>query len=345
MSVQSTFNRASKAQGTQPPKKGPLGFDLEWRPNYKKGQAENPVALVQLSNPTTILLIQVSSMQKFPDKLKALLGDPQRIKAGVGIKYDCQKLHKDYGISTLCCVDLSLLARSVDNDRWKGKYTNPLGLSRLLETYESYSLAKGRVSRSNWEANLSPIQQEYAANDAYAGYVIYARLIAMAQAMLHIPSPDCYTFSVVNGMMWDRFGMVEWSPANPLYDPGPPPPPKEPKERKPRDAPKVALSIPTGAQSNPTTIPQRFRPRERGNFTSNPHVSRFTSFGAGVGSSTNHQRYDSAHIEHRRDMTVDPHPDTTSRFNQSNSNHRGRRGRRGYRTPMAAHDNRNPTTT
>jgi hypothetical protein len=41
---------------------GPLGFDLEWRPNFIKGQVENPVALVQLSTDDTILLIQISAM-------------------------------------------------------------------------------------------------------------------------------------------------------------------------------------------------------------------------------------------------------------------------------------------
>lgn len=42
--------------------RGPLGFDLEWRPNYVKGQLQNPVALVQLSSEDTILLVQVSAM-------------------------------------------------------------------------------------------------------------------------------------------------------------------------------------------------------------------------------------------------------------------------------------------
>jgi hypothetical protein len=41
---------------------GPLGFDLEWRPNYRKGAKENPVALVQLASHDTILLLHVSYM-------------------------------------------------------------------------------------------------------------------------------------------------------------------------------------------------------------------------------------------------------------------------------------------
>jgi hypothetical protein len=39
-----------------------LGFDLEWRPTFVKGHPENPVALVQLANEDTILLIQISAM-------------------------------------------------------------------------------------------------------------------------------------------------------------------------------------------------------------------------------------------------------------------------------------------
>lgn len=84
--------------------KGPLGFDLEWRPNYIKGQPENPVALVQLSSKNTILLIQICAMtsnisphfilnplrlnicSEFPTKLRELLYDPNVVKAGVGIQ-------------------------------------------------------------------------------------------------------------------------------------------------------------------------------------------------------------------------------------------------------------------
>ncbi|KAG5648205.1 hypothetical protein DXG03_006160 [Asterophora parasitica] len=42
---------------------GPVGFDLEWKPTFTKNTPENPVALVQLANRDTILLIQVSAMR------------------------------------------------------------------------------------------------------------------------------------------------------------------------------------------------------------------------------------------------------------------------------------------
>ena len=74
---------------------------------------------------------------------------------------DCKKLFRDYQLSVRGCIDLSLLARCVDS-RWKGPYKNPIGLSRLAETYLDRSLTKGLVTRSNWEAALSEPQLDCA---------------------------------------------------------------------------------------------------------------------------------------------------------------------------------------
>lgn len=113
----------------------------------------------------------------FPERLRDLLADETVVKAGVGIQSksvliasytaahacspeDCKKLFTDYGVDTRNCVDLSLLARTVDNARWKGKYASPIGLARLCETYEELTLQKGRVQTSNWELPLDPRQQD-----------------------------------------------------------------------------------------------------------------------------------------------------------------------------------------
>lgn len=85
---------------------GPLGFDMEWKPNTVVGQIPNPVALVQLANDELVILVQVSAMRSayclygpirhcsrlprkltaFPAKLREVLGDPSYVKAGVSIK-------------------------------------------------------------------------------------------------------------------------------------------------------------------------------------------------------------------------------------------------------------------
>ncbi|KAH9921460.1 ribonuclease H-like domain-containing protein, partial [Fomitopsis serialis] len=166
---------------------GPLGLDMEWKPCFYAGEPENPVALVQLANDEVVLLIQVSAMTTFPEKLREVLGSSLYVKAGVAIKGDCMKIYRDFSLICRNCVDLSLLARTVDNDRWKGGYRQSIGLNRLCEAYEELSLVKGKITRSNWELMLSEAQQEYAANDSHSGYALYRRLAAMANAMSSAP--------------------------------------------------------------------------------------------------------------------------------------------------------------
>ncbi|KAI0757356.1 ribonuclease H-like domain-containing protein [Daedaleopsis nitida] len=223
-----------------------LGFDLEWRPNFIKGNPENPVALVQLASDETILLIHLTYMSRFPQKLKELLLDPNVVKAGVGIQKDCKKLFYDHGVDTRNCVDLSLLARTVDNQRWKGKYSNPIGLSRLCETYEELTLQKGKTQTSNWERSLDDKQQEYAANDCHAGLVLYKRLVAMADGMSPVPHRVWYSFDTISGLLYQPSTGVVWHPYNPYYDPGPPPPPRLPKSE-----------IEQGAGQDPSNKPFR----------------------------------------------------------------------------------------
>jgi len=43
---------------------GPIGFDLEWRPNFRKGQPENRVALVQLATANTVILLHIHFMTR-----------------------------------------------------------------------------------------------------------------------------------------------------------------------------------------------------------------------------------------------------------------------------------------
>ena len=81
---------------------GHLGFDLEWRPNFRKGQQENRVALVQLATADTVILLHIYHMTRtclrvwrcllsdtpseFPSQLAKLLSSPSWIKAGVNIQ-------------------------------------------------------------------------------------------------------------------------------------------------------------------------------------------------------------------------------------------------------------------
>jgi len=144
---------------------------------------------------------------------------------------DALKLYNDYGVSIYNCVDLSLLARTVDNARWQGKYTHPLGLARLIESYEYRILVKGKITRSNWEAVLSKMQQEYASNDAHAGFSLYRKFETLLPLLPTPPDRGWYAFDVIDGQLCQQDG-TQWHAENPNYDPGPLPPPRLPREVK-----------------------------------------------------------------------------------------------------------------
>ncbi|KAI0286746.1 ribonuclease H-like domain-containing protein [Russula aff. rugulosa BPL654] len=198
-----------------------IGLDFEWRPTFVSGRAENPIALVQIACDDEILLVHVSAMQAFPSKLRDLLESSNSTKVGVGIQCKSDKLWKDHRVSVRNCVDLALLARSVD-ERWKGPYRGGIGLSRLAEIYLGRYLPKGDTQRSNWEMELSTRQQEYAANDSHSALVIYQALMLQAPNLTPRAQPECFTFDAIGGVLRDDQGRP-WFPFNPHYDPGTPP--------------------------------------------------------------------------------------------------------------------------
>jgi len=198
-----------------------IGLDLEWRPTFTPGMPENSTALVQLACDEEIVLVQVSAMQAFPSCLRDLLESDESVKVGVGIQYDCKKLWRDHRVSVRNCVDLALLARSVD-ERWKGPYGGGIGLSRLVDAYLGRRLVKGRAQTSNWEAELTTQQKEYAANDCHSSVAVYETLIRRALIMDRAPEQEWFTFDAVRGVLRDVEGRP-WFPFNPFYDPGPPP--------------------------------------------------------------------------------------------------------------------------
>ena len=117
---------------------------------------------------------------------------------------DVQKLYKDRQVSTRNCVDLSLLARSVDNAQWKGKYNTSLGLARLVEVYEGLKLLKGKVTRSNWElSRLSSHQIEC----PFLGPFTSLSSLPLVQmpAMMHMRALFSIKGSSPWGNQWKRY--------------------------------------------------------------------------------------------------------------------------------------------
>ncbi|BBM99354.1 hypothetical protein MPTK1_1g20700 [Marchantia polymorpha subsp. ruderalis] len=155
-----------------------FGFDIEWRPNFHKGQ-DNLAALCQLSTANRCLIVQLLYLDFISDKLKALLLDPSKKLAGVGVKQDIRKLCDDYGLKCRGEVDLCTYAVKICNDpKLKGA-----GLAALCGSVLGIAYKKERkVTMSNWAVQgLSLGQIFYAATDAWIAYSLLTTLEARQQ--------------------------------------------------------------------------------------------------------------------------------------------------------------------
>ncbi|WIA22870.1 hypothetical protein OEZ86_009815 [Tetradesmus obliquus] len=170
-----------------------VGFDLEWRPHFRRGCAPNRAALLQLAyavdrrgrdwrpkadgKGVVVLLLHIFHSGITP-KLQDILLREEITKVGVNICGDVSKLLADYGVAVAGAADLSDAAHgrqlrcvdgittNVENKRWS--------LAGLVEEVLSVELPKPQHIRlGNWEQRpLNAEQQAYAALDAFASLLV-----------------------------------------------------------------------------------------------------------------------------------------------------------------------------
>ncbi|KDN44303.1 hypothetical protein RSAG8_05567, partial [Rhizoctonia solani AG-8 WAC10335] len=133
--------------------RGVVGFDMEWTVGF--GRAMRKTGLIQLSDTTTILLIQISSMESFPHRLKDLITSATILKVGVNIGADMKKLCRDFGSSYAArgVLDLSYLARAVDvglvgtrvEDMDSGRASSGVGIAKNLDPAQTANIPNSSI--------------------------------------------------------------------------------------------------------------------------------------------------------------------------------------------------------
>ncbi|KAJ9701091.1 hypothetical protein PVL29_006440 [Vitis rotundifolia] len=147
-----------------------LGFDIEWRPTFRKGVSQGKAAVMQICGGNSHCYVMHIIHSGIPRNLQSLLEDPTSMKVGVGIANDAVKVFKDHSVSVKDLEDLSYLANQKlggDAKKWS--------LGSLTEMLISKQLLKpNKIRLGNWEADvLSKAQLEYAATDAFASWYLY----------------------------------------------------------------------------------------------------------------------------------------------------------------------------
>ncbi len=146
-----------------------IGFDIEIRPSFRKGE-RHPPSLIQLACSDEVFIFQLARI-RFPGLLRRILADAEIVKAGVGVAADLEKLRELGEFKAAGFVDLGRLAREAG--------VKNRGLRGLAAVLLGFRISKG-CQRSNWgREHLTGKQLRYAATDAWVGRELYLRFREM----------------------------------------------------------------------------------------------------------------------------------------------------------------------
>lgn len=144
-----------------------MGFDIESKPCFKKGEFNYP-SVLQLATAEEVFLVKLLEIKDRTPLLPFLESD-KVIKAGVGIRDDVRRLATLLDFSPGAFMEISTLAQKLGYIK--------TGLAFL--TGELFGLKLSKRSRlTNWERKeLTRAQVMYAATDAFLSREIYLELI------------------------------------------------------------------------------------------------------------------------------------------------------------------------
>ena len=147
-----------------------LGFDTESKPTFARHEASGGPHIVQLATLDKAYIFQLEDAG-CRDAVARLLQAPSLIKAGFGLGDDRRRILHKLGVEPQGVLDLNHIFRE------RG-YRKDMGVRGAVAVLFSKRFIKSRkATTSNWaNAQLSPSQILYAANDAYAALRVYQAL-------------------------------------------------------------------------------------------------------------------------------------------------------------------------
>lgn len=158
---------------------------------------EDKVALIQLACERKIALFHIAlhdgqtSEELIAPSLRRIIESANILKAGVAVlNADFKRLENHFQLHPRGAFELSHLHHLITpGSHNPGKATFKLcALSAQVKHHLGLPLYKGSVRTSNWSLPLDDDQKIYAANDSYAGYMLFHCMNAKRLKMSPVPS-------------------------------------------------------------------------------------------------------------------------------------------------------------
>ncbi|CAH9120883.1 unnamed protein product [Cuscuta epithymum] len=157
-----------------------LGFDMEWKPSFKKGVSPGKAAVMQICGDMDNCYVFHIFHSGISQNLQLLLENNTIPKVGVGIAIDAKKAFKDHNVCVSSLVDLSTLANQKVHGGPSKRSLSSLSLEFLYQELPKENF----IRLGNWETDiLSEKQLDYAATDAYISWKLY-------HALMELPNVD-----------------------------------------------------------------------------------------------------------------------------------------------------------
>ncbi|MDR1413572.1 MAG: 3'-5' exonuclease domain-containing protein 2 [Puniceicoccales bacterium] len=143
-----------------------LGFDIESKPAFRKGESYPP-SLLQIAGQKRVYLFMLGKTGGI-ETLKPILENATIWKVGIAISYDIQNLFKLEKFAARGFYDLAELSRKL-----KVAHT---GLRNLAAIFLRGRISKGSQLTDWSQETLTPQQISYAATDAWASREIFLQM-------------------------------------------------------------------------------------------------------------------------------------------------------------------------
>ncbi|KAI1372860.1 ribonuclease H-like domain-containing protein [Hypoxylon crocopeplum] len=174
-----------------------LGFDMEWPLDAdRRKRPQDKVALIQVACERRIALFHIAlhdgqtSHEIIAPSLRRIIESPDILKVGVAIlTHDFKRLKEIFKLQPRGAFELSHLHRLVCSGppNYEKVTTKLCAMAEQVERHLGLPLYKGSVRTSDWSKPLSESQRTYAANDAYAGYMLFHCMNAKRLEMTPAP--------------------------------------------------------------------------------------------------------------------------------------------------------------
>lgn len=181
-----------------------IGFDMEWpweTDTTANTRLQQRIGLIQIACEDKIALFHIGLHQGSTAKdllaptLRKIIEDPAIAKCGVAVhNADFARLQLWFGLKPRGAFELSHLHNLVSFGASNpAKCTTKLrGLAAQVEQHLGLPLHKGKVRTSNWSKPLNKDQFNYAAADAYAGFMLFHCINAKRMHMDPVPPLPVY---------------------------------------------------------------------------------------------------------------------------------------------------------